>query len=84
VLEKRAERPPQSKAMTVYPRTLEMLATRGLDGRVPRRGGTPVPSSYFTIAQRRQTLQHITASPSKIGKITQAAPALVLFEHKML
>ena len=52
VLEKRAERPPQSKALTVYPRTVEMLAMRGLAGRFLAEG-TPVPSSHFAINTNR-------------------------------
>ena len=30
VLERRAERPPYSKALTIYPRTVEQFAMRGL------------------------------------------------------
>jgi 2-polyprenyl-6-methoxyphenol hydroxylase-like FAD-dependent oxidoreductase len=52
VLEKRAERPPQSKALTVYPRTVEMLAMRGLADRFLS-DGTPVPSSHFAILSNR-------------------------------
>jgi 2-polyprenyl-6-methoxyphenol hydroxylase-like FAD-dependent oxidoreductase len=52
VLEKRAERPPQSKALTVYPRTVEMLAMRGLADRFLAEG-TPVPSSHFAILSNR-------------------------------
>jgi len=32
----------------------------------------------------RSALQHVTASPGKIGQIARAALVLVLFEHKML
>jgi len=52
VLEKRAERPPQSKALTVYPRTVEMLAMRGLADRFLAEG-SPVPSSHFAILSNR-------------------------------
>jgi 2-polyprenyl-6-methoxyphenol hydroxylase-like FAD-dependent oxidoreductase len=52
VLEKRAERPPQSKALTVYPRTVEMLAMRGLAERFLAEGA-PVPSSHFAILDNR-------------------------------
>ena len=52
VLEKRAERPPQSKALTVYPRTVEMLAMRGLADRFLAEG-TPVHSSHFAILSNR-------------------------------
>jgi hypothetical protein len=33
------------------------------------------------LTQRWRTLQHITASPSKIGDIAHAAPVLTHFEH---
>ena len=39
---------------------------------------------FALLTQRWQTLQHITASPGKIGQIARAALVLVLFEHKML
>jgi DDE superfamily endonuclease len=39
---------------------------------------------FALLTQRWQTLQHITASPGKIGKIARTALVLVLFEHKML
>ena len=52
VLEKRAQRPPQSKALTIYPRTVEMLAMRGLADRFLAEGA-PVPSSHFAILGNR-------------------------------
>jgi hypothetical protein len=39
---------------------------------------------FALLTQRWQTLQHVTASPSRIGLIAQAALVLVLFEHKMI
>ena len=39
---------------------------------------------FALLTQRWQTLQHVTASPGKIGQIARAALVLVLFEHKML
>jgi len=39
---------------------------------------------FALLTQRWQTLQHVTASPGKIGQIAKAALVLVLFEHKML
>jgi hypothetical protein len=39
---------------------------------------------FALLAERWQTLRHVTASPGKIGKIARAALVLVLFEHKML
>jgi 2-polyprenyl-6-methoxyphenol hydroxylase-like FAD-dependent oxidoreductase len=52
VLERRAERPPHSKALTIYPRTLEQFAMRGIAGRWTSEG-TPVPSSHFAILSNR-------------------------------
>lgn len=52
VLEKRARRSPHSKALTVYPRTIEMFATRGLADRFIAEGA-PVPSSHFAILDNR-------------------------------
>jgi DDE superfamily endonuclease len=39
---------------------------------------------FALLTQRWRTLQHITASPSKIGDIAQAALVLVHYEHGYL
>ncbi|MBV9857175.1 MAG: FAD-dependent monooxygenase [Streptosporangiaceae bacterium] len=52
VLERRAERPPHSKALTIYPRTVEQFAMRGLADRWLAEG-TPVPSSHFALLSNR-------------------------------
>ncbi|HEV3380247.1 MAG TPA: FAD-dependent monooxygenase [Trebonia sp.] len=52
VLEKRAERVPYSKAMTMYPRTIEMFAMRGVAERFLAEG-RPLPSSHFAILSNR-------------------------------
>jgi hypothetical protein len=39
---------------------------------------------FALLKQRWQVLQHVTASPGKIGQIARAALVLTLFEHKML
>lgn len=63
VLEKRASRPPQSKAMTIYPRTLEQFAMRGIADRWIAEG-TPVPTSHFAILTSRLELDWLdTAFP---------------------
>jgi 2-polyprenyl-6-methoxyphenol hydroxylase-like FAD-dependent oxidoreductase len=49
VLERRAQRPPYSKALTLYPRTLEEFAMRGFF----LGEGTPVPSSHFALLKNR-------------------------------
>jgi len=52
VLERRMQRPPHSKALTIYPRTVEQFAMRGLVGRWLGEG-TPVPSSHFALLKNR-------------------------------
>ena len=52
VLEQRAERPRHSKALTIYPRTMEQFAMRGLVDRWLAEG-TPVPSSHFALLKNR-------------------------------
>jgi 2-polyprenyl-6-methoxyphenol hydroxylase-like FAD-dependent oxidoreductase len=52
VLERRAERPPYSRALTIYPRTVEQFAMRGLVDRWLA-AGTPVPSSHFALLKSR-------------------------------
>lgn len=46
VLERRTEPVPQSRALTMHGRTLEMLALRGVAGRFLARG-MPIPSGHF-------------------------------------
>src|SRR5207248_9118616 len=48
VLEQLAERLPYSRALTVYPRTLEQFAMRGLVEPLLAEG-LPVPSSHFAL-----------------------------------
>ena len=52
VLERRAERPRHSRALTIYPRTVEQFAMRGLVERWLAEG-TPVPSSHFALLKNR-------------------------------
>ena len=39
---------------------------------------------FALLTQRWRTLQHVTASPGRIGLIARAAFVLMLFEHKMI
>jgi 2-polyprenyl-6-methoxyphenol hydroxylase-like FAD-dependent oxidoreductase len=55
VLERRAQRPPHSKALTIYPRTVEQFAMRGIADRWLAEG-TPVPSSHFALLKNRLDL----------------------------
>ena len=52
VLERRRQRPPHSKALTIYPRTVEEFALRGLADRWLAEG-RPVPSSHFALLKNR-------------------------------
>ncbi|MFY9651518.1 MAG: FAD-dependent monooxygenase [Trebonia sp.] len=52
VLERHAERPAHSKALTIYPRTMEQFAMRGIADRWLAEG-TPVPSTHFAILRNR-------------------------------
>jgi 2-polyprenyl-6-methoxyphenol hydroxylase-like FAD-dependent oxidoreductase len=58
VLERRAKRPPHSKALTIYPRTVEQFAMRGISGRWLAEG-RPVPSSHFALLKNRLDLQFL-------------------------
>jgi 2-polyprenyl-6-methoxyphenol hydroxylase-like FAD-dependent oxidoreductase len=58
VLEGRAERPPHSKALTIYPRTVEQFAMRGIADRWLAEG-TPVPSSHFALLKNRLDLSFL-------------------------
>jgi len=40
--------------------------------------------AFALLTQRWRTLQHITASPSRITRITKAALVLLHFEHGYL
>jgi 2-polyprenyl-6-methoxyphenol hydroxylase-like FAD-dependent oxidoreductase len=52
VLERREERSTRSKGLTLYPRSLEMFAMRGIAENWLDEG-TPVPSSHFAILTNR-------------------------------
>jgi len=58
VLERRAERPPHSKALTIYPRTVEQFAMRGIADRWLAEG-RPVPSSHFALLKNRLDLSFL-------------------------
>jgi len=58
VLERRAERPPHSEALTIYPRTLAQFAMRGIARRWTEEG-MPVPSSHYAILTNRLDLSFL-------------------------
>ncbi len=52
ILEKEAERNPHSRALTVHPRSVELLAMRGLAGPFLDEG-IPIPSGHFGLLDSR-------------------------------
>jgi len=60
VLERRRQRPPHSKALTIYPRTIEELALRGIADRWLAEG-RPVPSSHFALLKNRLDFAFLAA-----------------------
>jgi 2-polyprenyl-6-methoxyphenol hydroxylase-like FAD-dependent oxidoreductase len=60
VLERREARPPHSKALTIYPRTVEQFAMRGIAGRWLAEG-RPVPSSHFALLKNRLDFAFLAA-----------------------
>lgn len=60
VLERRAQRSPHSKAMTILPRTVELFAMRGIHDRWLAEG-TAVPSSHFAMLSNRLDFSFLAA-----------------------
>ncbi|NJP97276.1 monooxygenase [Nonomuraea sp. FMUSA5-5] len=80
VLETREERDPHSKAVTVHPRTLEVLAMRGIAGRF-RAAGMPIPTGHFGgLPQRLDFGVLDTAYPFTLF-LPQADTERLLEEH---
>ncbi|WP_435120110.1 FAD-dependent monooxygenase [Amycolatopsis thermoflava] len=52
VLEQRAERDPHSKALTIHPRTIEVLASRGVEQPFLAEG-IPIPQGHFAVLDDR-------------------------------
>ncbi|WP_027934649.1 FAD-dependent monooxygenase [Amycolatopsis thermoflava] len=52
VLEQRAERDPHSKALTIHPRTIEVLASRGVEQPFLVEG-IPIPQGHFAVLDDR-------------------------------
>ena len=59
------------------------IATRARNALI-RSARCPGERGFALLTQRWRTLQHVTASPGRIGLIAKAALILVLFEHKMI
>jgi len=82
VLEQLAQRLPYSKALTVYPRTLEQFAMRGLVDPLLKEG-LPVPSSHFALLDNRldfSVLQPQTRYPFTLF-LPQVRTEVLLEEH---
>ncbi|MGW3345581.1 FAD-dependent monooxygenase [Nonomuraea rubra] len=80
VLETREERDPHSKAVTVHPRTLEVLAMRGIAGRFLA-AGMPIPTGHFGSLPRRLDFGVLdTAYPFTLF-LPQADTERLLEEH---
>ncbi|WP_437322066.1 monooxygenase [Sorangium sp. So ce385] len=58
VLEQRPARMQESRALTLHPRTLEILDQRGLVDRFLRRGA-PVPAAHFAVLEPRLDLSRL-------------------------
>jgi 2-polyprenyl-6-methoxyphenol hydroxylase-like FAD-dependent oxidoreductase len=58
VLEQRAEHDPNSKALTVHPRTLEVIASRGLQ-RPFVAEGLKIPNGHFAVLDNRLDFQQL-------------------------
>ena len=80
VLEQRAERPPYSKALTIYPRTVEQFAMRGLVDRWLE-AGTPVPSSHFALLKNRLDFSFLNTRYAYTLFLPQRRTEELLEEH---
>ncbi len=80
VLERRAERPPHSKAMTLYPRTIELFAMRGIAGRWLDEG-IQVPSSHFAMLTSRLDFSHLDSRFPFTLFLPQVRTEQLLEEH---
>ncbi len=80
VLEARQERDPHSKALTIHPRTLELLACRGLADRFLAEG-RPIPDGHFGGLDQRMDFAPLdTPFPFTLA-LPQARTEELLEEH---
>ncbi|MFG3055045.1 FAD-dependent monooxygenase [Kitasatospora sp. NPDC048239] len=80
VLEARTERDPHSKALTVHPRTLEVLAFRGIVDRFVA-SGRPLPDGHFALLDDRVDFRTLdTPFPFTLA-LAQARTEELLEEH---
>lgn len=83
VLERRAHRSEESRALGIHGRTLDLLAQRGLDGAFLARGH-PVPQVRLRFEQRRQLLLDLSELDTDFGHLLippQSETERILEEH---
>jgi 2-polyprenyl-6-methoxyphenol hydroxylase-like FAD-dependent oxidoreductase len=82
VLEQRAEPDRHSKALTMLPRTLELLAMRGIADRWLETG-VPVPSSHFALMNTRLDFSPLETRYPYVLFFPQARTAALLEERAL-
>jgi 2-polyprenyl-6-methoxyphenol hydroxylase-like FAD-dependent oxidoreductase len=80
VLERHAKRPTHSKALTIYPRTIEQFAMRGIADRWLAEG-TPVPSTHFAILRNRLDMSFLDTRHPYTLFLPQRRTEELLEEH---
>ncbi|GAA1298367.1 FAD-dependent monooxygenase [Saccharothrix xinjiangensis] len=80
VLEARDEPDPRSKALTIHPRTLELLASRGMHGRFLAEGGR-LPAGHFAVLDRRLDFSVLDTPFPFTPALPQARTEQLLEEH---
>ncbi|MER5266083.1 FAD-dependent monooxygenase [Actinosynnema sp. NPDC002837] len=82
VLEARTGRDPNSKALTVHPRTLEVFACRGVAERFVR-AGVPIPSGHFGALDERLDFRGLDTPFPYTLFLPQARTEELLEEHAL-
>lgn len=80
VLDPRPERDPNSKALTIHPRTIEVLASRGLHRRFLDEGAT-VPNGHFAVLDSRLDFGLLDTDFPVTLVLPQARTEELLAEH---
>lgn len=82
ILERATERSPHSKALGTHPRTLEVLAMRGLDRRFVAEG-RPIPSWHFGMLANRLDFSGLDTPFPYMLAIPQRRTEQLLEEHAL-
>ncbi|MEO6089432.1 MAG: FAD-dependent monooxygenase [Umezawaea sp.] len=82
VLEAREERDPHSKALTIHPRTIELLACRAIADRFLAEG-TPIPSGHFAGLDSRMDFGVLDTPYPFTLALPQARTEELLEEHAL-